>query len=510
MHPQIRQDDPGDCPICGMDLIPAEASQNQESTIDPDAIQMSETAMRLADVQTAEVQKRKLQKELYLTGKVQADERRRSVQSAHIPGRIEELHVSFEGEKVQEGQHIASIYSPPLIVAQRELLEAQQFKEEQPLLLEAAKSKLRNWKLRDAQIEEILKSGEVQEQIPIYADVSGYVVQQRAQLGDYIQEGQALYELADLSRIWILFDIYESDLPWIKEGTTVQFTVPSLPGQEWKGRIQYIDPVINPQERVAKARITLNNPRGQLKPEMLVRGEAQAYLDQNKESLAVPQSAVLWTGKRSVVYVRDSSTQTIAFRLRNIELGPKLGDYYVVEKGLRAGEQIAINGTFSIDAAAQLADKASMMRADNSGDTLSTAAQRQLQMAIEAYLAWKDALVGDKAQQAHQAAQRFEQKITKLQAKPLQSARKSIQKALQHLNHQKDLEGQRKLFLGVSEQMRGLAKQYNPFSKKLYVQYCPMADDNKGGYWLSLASEIRNPYFGASMLSCGEVKKVIQ
>lgn len=509
MHPQVRKDEPGDCPICGMDLIPAD-DNDEESLLDPDAIRMSETALRLADVQTASVQKRQLQKKIYLTGKIQADERSLAIQASHIPGRIEALHINFEGERVRKGQHIATLYSPPLLTAQRELLEAKQIQESQPLLLEAAKAKLRNWKLSDAQIEDILARGEVKEQIPIYADVSGYVLKQRARLGDYIQEGQALYELADLSRVWVLFDIYESDLPWIKKGSSIEFTVPSLPEKSFEGKIQYIDPIINPQERVAKARITLANYKGLLKPQMLVRGEAQVYINQRKASLAVPESAVLWTGKRSVVYVRDSSSNSMAFRLRNISLGPKLGDFYVVEKGLKEGEEIAINGAFSIDAAAQLADKSSMMRAEQAVDSLSEKEMQQLESLSERYLGWKNALVADEENKAYQKALSLQKALSKLKAKALQAPKKAMEKALKHLHHHKSLEKQRELFLKISEEMRQLAQQYKPLNQKIYLQYCPMANNDKGGYWLSLDEKIRNPYFGASMLSCGEVKKIIQ
>ena len=173
MHPQIRQDDPGDCPICGMDLIPLEDDQNAD--IDPNAISMSPTAMQLANVSTAIVGKMNPVKQVRLNGKVQTDERLIYSQSSHIPGRIEKLSVNFTGEFVNKGQIIAYVYSPELVTAQEELFEAQKITESQPQLFAAAKEKLKNWKLSDKQIEEMLISGKTLEEFPIQADVAGYV-----------------------------------------------------------------------------------------------------------------------------------------------------------------------------------------------------------------------------------------------------------------------------------------------------------------------------------------------
>src|SRR5210317_1899542 len=208
MHPQIRKNEPGDCPICGMDLIPLESETNE---VDPMAVSMSPTAMQLAQVQTMKVGRGNTNKSLRLTGKVQADERLLYTQSSHIPGRVEKLTVNFTGDFVKEGQIIAYIYSPDLVTAQEELFEA--------------KEKLKNWKLTDKQIDQILASEKTIEQFPILANVSGYVTQKRVNLGDYVKQGEALYEIADLSKVWVLFDVYESDMSWIKKGDAVSYTI---------------------------------------------------------------------------------------------------------------------------------------------------------------------------------------------------------------------------------------------------------------------------------------------
>ncbi|WP_303918507.1 efflux RND transporter periplasmic adaptor subunit [Draconibacterium sediminis] len=362
MHPQIRQPEPGDCPICGMDLIPLEEEQNSE--IDPNAISMSATAMQLANIRTTVVGSSEPLKVVRLNGKVQEDERLIFSQSSHIPGRIEDLLVNFTGDYVQKGQVIASVYSPDLVTAQEELFEAQKIKGTQPQLFEAAKAKLKNWKLTDEQINQILASGTAQQTFEVKAEVSGYVTKKMVNTGDYVRRGQAIYEIADLSKIWILFDVYESDLPWIKKGDKVSYTIESLPGETFEGTIDYLDPVINPKTRVAKARVVQSNKGLKLKPEMFVSGKVEAKLPQT-DALIVPKTAVMWTGERSVVYVKSDSEQGVYFNMREVDLGPALGESYIVQGGIQQGEEIAVNGTFSIDAAAQLAGKPSMMSLKN-------------------------------------------------------------------------------------------------------------------------------------------------
>ena len=209
MHPQIRQKEPGSCPICGMALIPLEDDGDGEDAL---AIKMSNTAMQLANIVTRKVSRGNPAKEINLTGKVFEDERRVSSQSSHIPGRIESLNVNFTGDYVRKGQTIATIYSPKLVTAQQELFEAQKIKDSQPALFDAAKRKLANWKLTDNQIDEILAANTPLTTLPILAETSGYVKEKMVNEGDYIKQGASLYTLSNLSKVWVLFDAYEADL----------------------------------------------------------------------------------------------------------------------------------------------------------------------------------------------------------------------------------------------------------------------------------------------------------
>jgi len=537
MHPQIRQPEPGQCPICGMDLIPLDDNMSSEG--DPMEIKMSPTAMQLANIQTAIVGYGMPTKEVRMNGKVQPDERLKYSQVTHLDGRVEQLAINFTGEPVRRGQRIASVYSPELVTAQQELFSAVKIKDMQPALYNAAKQKLKNWKLTDAQIEEIIASGTPQERFPIHADVSGIVLEKMVNLGDYVMRGMPLYQVVDLSRVWVLFDVYESDMPWAKVGSTVDFTIQSLPGENFKGKITFIDPVIDPMTRVAKARVEVSNPGGKLKPEMFASGIIKTQLAVKKDQLVVPKTAVMWTGERSVVYVKKSTEQGTSFLMQEVTLGPLAGDNYVIKRGLEPGTEIAVNGTFSIDAAAQLAGKPSMMSPEggavmtghNHGGGSPAAAATPVQsmevgkqakaavkQLFDLYFPLKDALVKDDLAAAKKQAGDLKMAFDKTSMglftgeahNHWMNHSGAAVESLNKLVAAKDVDAARLQFKPLSGQMVALAKAFGPFGETMYVQHCPMADNNTGADWLSLDEQIKNPYFGDKMLKCGSVTATIK
>ncbi|WP_421753653.1 efflux RND transporter periplasmic adaptor subunit [Croceimicrobium sp.] len=539
MHPQIRKNEPGDCPICGMDLIPL---QESSTDLDPETIHMSPRALELAQVQTQKIGLGKVFKTIRLNGKLQADERRIYTQASHIPGRIEKLNLNFKGEAVQKGQVIAHVYSPELIQAQKELFEARKLEKTQPELFKAAQEKLTNWKLSKAQIQKILKADQPIEEFPILANVSGFVDAKEVQLGDYVQKGQSLYRIANLSNLWLLWDVYESDLVWIKAGDSIQYQIASLPGKEYHGTISYIDPVIDPKTRVAQARVEQSNPHNLLKPEMFAKGLVKAKDAKSDSALIVPKTAVMWTGERSVVYVMYKSDNGLDFKMREVLLGPDLGSSYVLISGLEAGEEIAVNGTFSIDAAAQLAGKASMMnpeggqahQAHNHGTMdmpeMSSKSQEPLDImneesstqAIEelmlGYFKLKDALVADNLKQAQEVLKTFLKDLEDVDMTQFKGAghqlwmqeSRKMKEGLMSMANSRNLEEMRIHFIEVSNSAVQLVENFPPVQGSWYIQHCPMADANNGADWLSKSKEIRNPYFGASMLTCGEISKTLK
>ncbi len=524
MHPQIRQPEPGKCPICGMDLIPV---SEEEGSSDPFTLKMSERAIRLAGVQTAPVQKGATAKLITLNGRIAVDERRVFTQTAHFPGRIEQLYVNFTGEFVQAGQQIASMYSPELATAQEELLEAKRFAEANPQLLEAARTKLRQWKLTDEQIAQIERSGQVKEDFPVLADRSGYVINKQVNFGDHLKLGAPLFDMADLSRVWVAFDAYEDDLPWINIGDEIILQVKSLPGQTFTARVTFIDPVINEQTRVATVRAELPNPDVVLKPEMFVTGTVEASIAAGSEQLVIPKSAVLWTGTRSIVYVQLADADAPSFQLREITLGPSLGNSYVVEEGLEAGEVIVIDGTYVIDAASELADKPSMMNPEPNekkgafSDVPDYHAEatpgflEKMKIANQHYLEMQRALV-----EADYAAAQAEGNALLSSLPPKRSFTDAIaqsywngrytgiRQATVQITQAETIDQQRKAFVNLSNDMVRTNVAFGT-ETALYLVYCPMANNDEGAYWLSDVEEVLNPYYGDMMLRCGEVEKQI-
>lgn len=567
MHPQIRRDAPGDCPICGMDLIPLNQSTTDSAHYDPGAIRLSREAAELANVMTSTVTKQKPVKEVRLYGKVQADERLLQSQVAHIPGRIERLLVNFTGEQVRKGQPLAEIYSPELVTAQQELLEAASVKEQQPEIYEAARERLLQWKLSLMQINDIEQTGKVKTNFEITSNTSGIVTARRINSGDHVNQGTVLFDIADLSSLWVMFDAYESDLPFLNQGDKINFTVQALPGESFSGRIAFIDPVVDAVNRVSKVRVEINNQSRRLKPEMFATGLLQANMEQFANNLVIPRSAVLWTGKRSIVYVKQPDTGEPVFKMREIETGPTLGNSYIVLSGLKEGEEIVTQGTFNVDAAAQLEGKPSMMnpaggeqsssmpgmdhgapaspnepvRTEKTGTTGKEKVKTQttpesnslpqkepslsnndfatqFSKVADQYLALKNAFVKSDAPKAKAAAQSFTQSLQKVDMNLLKGDdhmlwmeyREKLGQQAKVISTSGDLTIQRKAFSNLSNQFYRAVKSFGLKGKTVYYQFCPMADDNKGAYWISEYSDIRNPYFGDAMLTCGETKEIIK
>lgn len=537
MHPEIRSNEPGDCPKCGMELIPV---GNQEG-LSSDIFQMSEDAMKLANIRTMTVGADAASKEMRLNGKVSVDERNTYAQSTHIPGRIEKLNVNFTGEEVRRGQTLAVVYSPELVTAQQELLQAYSIRQEQPQLYAAVREKLSNWRISDKLMDKIVASGKPLQSFPITADVSGVVTEKMVELGDYVERGMPLYTVSDLSKVWVLFDVYESQMSFIQEGSRIEFSISSLPGETFEGTISFIDPLLNSQTRVATARVEVDNRSGKLKPEMFASGVVQSNIgEMDSREIVVPKSAVLWTGKRSLVYIKEDRGENVGFVLREVVLGPSLGDAYVIEKGLSEGEEIVVNGTFTVDAAVQLSGRPSMMNPEKARtegnkvggvgmeDFLKTNSldfrretpekfRDQLGALLQAYLKLKDALVTGQESQSSVQAKVFSERLEILKAEGLSgesleywtARQQALKTSTKNLRNAQGLEEQRKEFITLSEEMIKILVAFGLNNQSIFVDYCPMANSDEGAYWLSDIEKIRNPYFGDAMLTCGEIVKKI-
>jgi Cu(I)/Ag(I) efflux system membrane fusion protein len=514
MHPQVKLNEPGDCPICGMDLIPVSTGRSSGSS-NPMVHEMTAEAVALANIQTSIVGGMNSDGELLLTGKIQADERQNASVTSKFPGRIEKLFVSFTGEKVKVGQRLATIYSPELVTAQKELLEAAKSRSVFPELYQAAREKLRLWKLSETQIASIENSGMPKIEFDVFAEFSGVVTQRNITVGDYINTGTSLFNIVNLDKIWIMLDAYESDLSRVTVGNPISFTAAGIPGQTYQAKVTYIDPILNPATRAASLRAELNNPGGKLLPEMFVSAKVKTNTKTQNEGVAIPRTALLWSGKRSVVYVKVPNSEYPAYEMREITIGSKIGDMYAVEAGLDIGEEIVTNGVFAIDAASQLAGGYSMMnRPETKTLEVSLAFQSQLTQLTEDYFKVKNSLVNDDAPATQKAAGSIQGSLSKVDMSLVKGAahdswmsiRSEIEKAAGMMTKETDIAKQRTHFAPLSQAFLDLTETFGLTKDKVYKEFCPMAFDNKGAFWLSESEQIRNPYFGQAMLTCGEVK----
>lgn len=515
MHPQIRQDEPGMCPLCGMALTPLASGSGNNS---PFVLEMTPEAVALSNVQLTRVKAGAGTGKVNLTGKIQTNEQRVKSLTANFGGRVDQLFVNFTGQEVRRGEKLATLYSPELVNAQKELLETAKIKERQPALYQAAKEKLRLWKISDEQISRIESSGQIQAQFDVYADVAGVVMARNVSVGDFVNRGSVMFEIVDLSSVWVILDAYESDLGAIRKGDELSFQVAAYPGKSFTGKVTYIDPVLNPDTRTVGIRAEAANRNFELKPEMFVSATIAAA-QAAQTGLMIPKSAILWTGPRSVVYVQVGNREAPAFEMREIELGPRVGDDYLVFSGVEEGEQVVSNGVFAIDAAAQLSGNYSMMmRPQVKTLEVSEEFKKQLTALVKSYLPIKDGLVASNVQSTQQAINPAKSNLSKVDASLLDAKAgeiwgklvSDIRSSLDKIASTGNVEEQRKQFEILSDNLIDAVEYFGVVENTIYRQYCPMAFKDQGAYWLSGEKEIRNPYFGDMMLTCGEVKETYQ
>ena len=546
MHPQIMKDEPGDCPICGMDLIPADAGADG---LNANEIKMTENAMALANIQTSVVGQGQMgDNSLKLSGKIMTNEESNAVQVTYFGGRIEKLYVNSTGERVGAGQRLATIYSPELVAAQQELLTASSLKESQPELYKAVRNKLKLWKLSEKQINAIESAGKVQEYFPVFATVSGTVTQKMVEEGDYVKQGQPLYKIANLNTVWAEFDAYENQIASLKVGQTIKVTTNAYRNEVFDAKVSFIDPLLNSATRTIVVRAVLNNKNDLFKPGMFVEGKIEGTQENTTNKITVPATAVMWTGERSVVYVKTNPNEAV-FEMREVLLGNANGDIYTILEGLENGDEVVTNGTFTVDAAAQLQGKKSMMntaggktttgheghlgmQGNNTGESMVTTDhsemkeriavskkfQNQLKQVFDDYILVKDALVNDDANSAQQAGKQIIQSLKNVDMKLLSddkahnhwmTIQKELNASANAISGSTDISKQRGHFKHLSAHMISSVQLFG-INQKVYSEFCPMADNNKGAYWISLEEEIRNPYYGEAMLTCGEVRDTLE
>ncbi len=569
MHPQIRRPKQGKCPICFMDLIPVETDGEE---VGPRQLKLTPHAMKLADIRTAPVERRSVSSPLRLVGKVEVDETRVKVISARVPGRIDRLYVNYTGLNVRSGASLVSLYSPQLITAQQELLQAVQMAAKYPSAADnagAAREKLQLWGLTPKQIKGIESRGKPNNHLSIFSPMMGIVIKKHAVEGTYIQTGTPIYTIADLSRVWVKLDAYETDINRLARGQTVTFETEAYPGRRFTGTVEFIDPVLNPQTRTVKVRVNVPNGELKLKPDMFVHAVVETPAPgtssekQEEESLAplvIPASAPLVTGARAVVYVAVKDKEGV-FEGREIVLGPRAGDFYTVKEGVELGEMVVVNGAFKLDSDLQIQAKPSMMSPEGGGASphahhghgthtaqashpapageetgvhdehghhhgeaekaapaepgadISKAFRTSIDPVVTAYIDVQRTLADDDFEGAKKAAKLLMEKQKQPDMKLLKGdihmewmkRQGALQKSLTKFIDAEDINTARLYFSTVSDTMIAVTRTFATPSDSIYHFHCPMALDDQGAYWLQDNDDTRNPYFGDEMLKCKDL-----
>jgi len=566
-----------------MDLIPLVTGGGED--LGPRQLRLSESAKQLARIQTTPAVRALAESEVRMVGNVTYDETKLAYITAWVSGRLDRLYADYTGVPVSKGDHLVYIYSPELLATQEELIQAKEAisslsgSNSEILLstaratLDAARDKLRLFGLTESQIDRIETSREVSDHLTIYAPIGGVVIHKNALEGMYVKTGTRIYTIADLSKLWVMFEAYESDLPWLRFGQRVEFTSQSFPGERFEATISFIDPLVDPKTRTVRVRAIVDNSDRRLKPDMFVRGVLKSRVNQDGDivdehlsgkwispmhpeivkdgpgkcdvcgmdlvpaaslgyatgptvggdtPLLIPASAPLITGKRAVVYVEIPSDEGPLFEGREVVLGPRAGAYYVVKSGIEEGELVVTNGAFKIDSELQIQAKPSMM--SPAGGVAAPGHQhggpvKALTPVYDAYFEVWVALAADDLDGAGKAGAALSAAVGKVDmtvftgeghmrwmelSKRLAGRSDGIAKA-------KDIDAARDAFFYLSKATIELHDDFgHTGDRNFYLSFCPMARDGDGAYWLQENEELRNPYYGASMLTCGSVENTFE
>ena len=481
-----------------------------------------------------------------------------------MSGRIEKLYVNTPGARIRQGDHVADIYSPELLAAQEEFLQAVRMRTQGvsgASGYRAAREKLRLLGIAETELDAIEKSGKARDTMPVAAFGEGLVQTLSVVEGQYIQTGDTLFQIVDLRTVWAVLEAYESDLDFLNAGDEVELTAATHPARTFSGRIGYIDPWVDGSRRTAGVRVILDNPGGLLKPGVLVWASAQAERD---PAVLIPATAPLFTGSTSLVYVQDGDTPG-RFNAREVTLGHRLGDYYPVSRGLQAGELVVVQGAVRIDSELQIRGRPSMMSphggdapvhshgevpsagpsttgegTDHAADgtpagpashehhaghevghqtdtgprqeSVNAALIDDLEPLFDAYHRAQQALADDRLDDWRNATARLQEAALQVQWPDfLRQAGDRLQEGRVHLQHINSLDRAGALFYQHSQAMMTMARM-GLASGTWFVAFCPMASagEGNGAHWLQRDDRLSNPYFGQSMLRCGDMQETLE
>lgn len=535
MHPWIKSDKPGNCTICGMKLVAVHDGDQSLEGGSNAAVRLSPSIVNVLNVETVPVQKQSLHRTLRVSGTIDDDDTRHRRLSAYVDGRVESLGVRYVGAEVRKGELLATIYSPALLTARDEfiLLTRQSASPMGERLLQAARERLARLGLSQEQITRLPTQANPPNHVEILAPMSGTVVSRNVYEGQYVKEGDVLFEIADFSKMWFVFNVYERDLSWIAPGQMVEITSPAVPGKVYEAPIDFIDPNLDPVTRSAKVRVILDNPLvgdgGEARRQLLhkVYGDGVIHAETDPV-VAVPRSAVLAPGADAVAYIAEGNS---GYSPRRLKLGRAGDKVWEVTEGLKEGDQVVTTGNLLIDAQAQLDHGSGMGSGEHSdaaphdgGDHSAHAAHLTGELddakrgAASHLFNAADAIA---AILAADDIENFNAKVSSLHA-PAAAVAKAFGKdadwvtSTAQLSASPDLASARKDFYPFSKALAEFAhalRQRDRSFAGVRIFECPMVKDavpnapERKGRWVQMREAIQNPFFGSEMLECGvEVK----
>ncbi|MFH0960246.1 MAG: efflux RND transporter periplasmic adaptor subunit [Pseudomonadota bacterium] len=572
MHPQIRMPNAGKCPICFMDLIPLETGgSDSKDTRGASTLSMSETARKLAEIQTTEVRRERAKALIHMVGMVFEAETRQAVITSRIEGRLDEVYVNFTGESVNKGDPLVKIWSPTLIKGQVELFETIKSDPDDQSVIKGAEEKLIQYGLDREQIDQIRVQKRPTLYVTLKAPITGIVTKKNAILGQFVKEGTEMFVINDLSDVWVKMDAYETDLPWIRYGQNITFTTSAVPGKTFHGKVLFIDPTLDTKTRSVKVRVDAPNPDYLLKPGMFVSAELEAELDDHgkvikpewagkyicpvhprdeasdipgvcpdskmplrpassygyaddkgsRAPLLIPITAPLITGKRAIVYIEVPGTSTPTYELREVILGSRVGNQYIVDNGLREGERVVTKGAFKIDSTMQILGKTSMMapaekkspddqKTDDKSDedtieklvAPKSFIARLTPIFVE-YIKLKNAIGTENSEAAVAASSELTNSIKKIDTSALDLKQKKKWNQLSNgllstttkIANNKTPIDQRRFFNSLSETTVKILMTFGQMTQAdLTIFHCPKAFDGSGAYWIGQADDRKNPF----------------
>ena len=366
MHPTYKSDEPGIAPDCGMQLEPVYADEGAAPTataahaqgnVPPGAIRISPERQQIIGVKFATVEADGSTRSIRTVGKISADETRVGHVHTRIEGWIEKVFVDFTGQIVKKGQPMLTIYSPEMLASEEELLLAARARDMMPSLFDASRRRLQLWDLSEDQIEQVIRTGLPIRSITVLAPMDGFVTERKAFPNQKVTPDSDLYTLTDLSHVWIVADVFESDITSIRVGDPAYVIFENASAPSVGAKVSYIQPQVDPMTRTLKVRLDASNPRLRMKPEMFVNVEFAAA---STTKMTVPAEAVLDTGDRQTVFVDLGNGY---LEPRRVAVGDHFGDRVAITNGLKVGERVVSSGTFLIDSESQLKAAASGMGA---------------------------------------------------------------------------------------------------------------------------------------------------